>query len=157
MTDSLNELYRDIIMDHYRHPRGHKHLDDPTVTREGRNPSCGDELALELKIGHDKKVEDLSITCKGCAISVASGSMLSEMVKGKSLAEVKKIAQVVKAMLKGESKPAIDGLDLGELEALQGVKDFPVRIKCALLSWTTLVDSIESWEQKQGLKISSTE
>jgi nitrogen fixation NifU-like protein len=157
MTDSLNDLYRDIIMDHYRHPRGHKHLHDASVKGEGKNPSCGDEIELELKIDHDKKVEDLAITCKGCAISVASGSMLTEMVKGKSLGEVKKIALVVKAMLKGEKIPEMDELDLGDLEALQGVKDFPVRIKCALLSWSTLIDSIESWEHKQDVKVSSTE
>lgn len=156
MSDNLNELYRDIIMDHYRYPRGKKELEDASVKKNGINPTCGDEIELSLKINHDK-VEDLSITCKGCAISVASGSMLSELVKGKTLDEVKKIATVVKSMLKGEDDIDLGSLDLGDLEALQGVKDFPVRIKCALLSWTTLMDSIESWENNKNIKISSSE
>jgi nitrogen fixation NifU-like protein len=156
MSDPLNDLYRDIIMDHYRHPRGHKHIDHASVRSEGKNPSCGDEIELEIKINQDK-VQDLAITCKGCAISVASGSMLTELVRGKTLDEVKKIARIVKSMLKGENNPEMEGLDLGDIEALQGVKDYPVRIKCALLSWTTLVDSIESWEHNNNVKVSSTE
>ena len=156
MTDDLNELYRDIIMDHYRYPRGNKSLDDTSVKSEGKNPSCGDEIELSLKIDQDK-VKDLSVTCKGCAISVASGSMLSELVVGKNLDEVKKIAVVVKAMLKGDENPDLSKLELGDIEALKGVKDFPVRIKCALLAWTTLIDSIESWENSKEMTVSTTE
>ena len=156
MSDDLHDLYRDIIMDHYRSPRGKKELDNASVKSEGKNPSCGDELELSLKIDNNT-VKDLSISCRGCAISVASGSMLSELVVGKNLGEVKKIANVVKAMLKGEENPGLEKLDLGDLEALQGIKDFPVRIKCALLSWTTLIDSIKSWEDSEEFKISTTE
>jgi len=154
MTDSLNDLYRDIIMDHFRYPRGQKHLDKVDIKTEGKNPTCGDELELELKIDHDI-VEDVSVGCKGCAISIASGSILSELVKGKDLQEVKKIARHVKGMLKGENMS--DNFNLGDLEALKGVKDFPVRIKCALLSWTALIDGIDAWEHKEKAKVSSTE
>ena len=156
MSENLNSLYRDIIMDHYRYPRGKKHLEQASIKGEGKNPTCGDEIEMELKIDHDK-VEDLSIICKGCAISVASGSILSEIIKGKSLDEVKKIAGIVKSMLKGGQDDGSDGMSLGDLEALKGVKDFPVRIKCALLSWSTLMDSLKSWEDRGNIKISSTE
>jgi nitrogen fixation NifU-like protein len=154
MTDSLDDLYRDIILDHFRYPRGKKHLDKADIKAEGKNPTCGDELELELKIDHDK-VEDVSVGCKGCAISVASGSILSELIKGKSLQEVKAIARLVKGMLTGEDIP--NSANLGDLEALKGVKDFPVRIKCALLSWTALIDGIDAWEHKEKNKVSSTE
>lgn len=149
MTDSLDSLYRDIIMDHYRYPRGRKHIDHATVTSGGKNPSCGDEIELALEI-EQGRVKDVSVGCKGCAISVASASILSELVVGKSLEEVKKIALAVKAILKGEEDMAAIDFDLGDLKALQGVKNYPVRVKCALLAWTTLVDSVESWEHAKS-------
>ena len=154
MTDSLDELYRDIIMDHFRYPRGNKPLEKFTVENEGKNPTCGDELKMSLKIDNGV-VEDISVGCKGCAISVASGSILSELIKGKSVEEVRKIAAIVKAMLKGGDIP--DDFELGDLEAMRGVKDFPVRIKCALLSWTTLIDGVDSYEKKMKAKVSTTE
>jgi len=146
MTDNLNELYRDIIMDHYKYPRHRHKLDSPDITSEGKNPVCGDEIEMTLKIDGDQRIVDVGVECAGCAISVASGSMLSDIVNGKSLLEVKEIARTVKAILKGEE--VIDSsLDLGDLESLKGVRKFPVRIKCALLSWTALVDAIESFEK----------
>ena len=154
MTDSLDDLYRDIIIDHFRYPRGNKHLAKADIRTEGKNPTCGDELELELKIDHDI-VEDVSVGCKGCAISIASGSILSELIKGKDLQEVKAIARFVRGMLTGGNVP--DNFNLGDLEALKGVKDFPVRIKCALLSWTALIDGIDAWEHKEKNKVSSTE
>ena len=154
MTEHLDDLYRDILMEHYRFPRGKKRLEHPDITHEGQNPTGGDEIEISLELEGDQ-VKDISVSCVGCAISVASGSMLAEIIKGKSLPEVKRIATIIKAMLKGEEIP--EHLDLGDLEALQGVKKFPVRIKCALLSWTTLVDAIEATEKKQEAKVSSTE
>jgi nitrogen fixation protein NifU and related proteins len=154
MNEQLDDLYRDILLEHYRFPRGKKKLEHPDITNEGQNPTCGDEIEIALELEGDQ-VKDISVSCVGCAVSVASGSMLAEIIKGKSLAEVKKIAGVIKAMLKGEAIP--EHPDLGDLEALQGVKKFPVRIKCALLSWTTLVDAIEATEKRQEAKISSTE
>lgn len=154
MTEHLDDLYRDILMEHYRFPRGHKTLDHPDIVNEGQNPACGDEIEIALKIDDDR-VHDISVSCAGCAVSVASGSMLAEIIKGKSLAEVKRIATVIKAMLKGEEIPA--DMELGDLEALKGVKKFPVRIKCALLSWTTLIDAIEARETGEMAHVSSTE
>ena len=154
MSDNLDDLYRDIIMDHYKYPRGKNRIDDANVKNEGKNPVCGDEISVSLKLS-GSLVEDVSVNCMGCAISIASGSMLAETLKGKSIEEVKKIASVVKSLLKGE-EPSED-IDLGDLEALEGVRKFPVRIKCALLSWTTLVEGIEAWENGNVTYTSSGE
>ena len=154
MDDNLGDLYRDIIMDHYKYPRGNKKIEKSDVHREGKNPVCGDEIEVSIKV-KDNMVEDISVECVGCAISVASGSMLADTIKGKPLDEVKKIAKIVKSLLKGETID--ESVDLGDLEALEGVNKFPVRIKCALLSWTTLIDGIESLSEAETLTTSSTE
>lgn len=154
MTEPLDELYRDIIMDHYRYPRGRKEVADADVVNSGQNPVCGDQIKISIKVS-EGKVEDIGVDCMGCAISVASGSMLAETIKGKKLDEVKKIARTIKAILKGE--PTVEDIEIGEWEALSGVKNFPVRVKCALLSWTTLVDGIEALEKNETAKISTTE
>jgi nitrogen fixation NifU-like protein len=154
MSEKLSDLYRDILMEHYRFPRGHKDIDSPDIASEGQNPVCGDEIEIKLKMDGEQ-VKDISVNCVGCAVSVASGSMLAEIIEGKSLEEVKKIAAVVKALLTGEE---YDGdVDLGDLEALKGVKNFPIRIKCALLSWITLVNAIEARETGQVAGVSTTE
>ena len=156
MSDQLDQLYRDVIMEHYKFPRGHKDIDQADMANQGQNPSCGDEIDVKLKLDNGI-VKDVSVTCMGCAISVASGSMLAEIIEGKTLGEVKEIARIVKALLKGEETPEdIELSDLGDIEVLQGVRKFPVRIKCALLSWTTLVDAIDSYEEKDGTQIIST-
>lgn len=156
MSNPLDELYRDIIMDHYRYPRGQKKLDRADMSGEGNNPLCGDEIEVRLKLDGDT-VQDLSVGCRGCAISVASGSMLYEIVRGKSLDEVRQVAAVVKALIKGEALPPNINIDMGDLEALQGVRKFPVRVKCALLAWTTLTESIESFERQEVRHITTTE
>jgi len=154
MSDKLADLYRDILIEHYRYPRGHKDIIHPDLKNEGHNPTCGDDIEIKVKMDGDK-VKDVSVDCVGCAISVASGSMLAEMIEGKSIEEVKRIAGVVKAMLKGEDYD--ESIDLGDLEALRGVKKFPVRIKCALLSWTTLVGAISAGETNTSQQASTTE
>ncbi|MCK4655923.1 MAG: SUF system NifU family Fe-S cluster assembly protein [candidate division Zixibacteria bacterium] len=154
MTEQLDDMYRDIIMEHYRYPRGHKEISEPDLANQGHNPVCGDVTEIKLTLDGDR-IEDISVNCVGCAISVASGSMLADMIEGKTISDVRKIAEVVRALIKGEE---IDtDLDLGDLEALEGVRNFPVRIKCALLSWTTLVDAIEAREVGQTVEASTTE
>lgn len=155
MNDALDSLYREVVLDHYKNPRGKKKLAHVDIKNEGKNPMCGDEIEVEVELDGDR-VKDLSVSCAGCAISVASGSMLYEVIKGKSLDEVKKIARIVKAMLKGEEY-STDGIDLGDLDVLEGVRKFPVRIKCALLSWTTLVDALEGMENGKKASVSTTE
>ena len=154
MPDQLDDLYRDIIMDHFRSPRGQKKLTKVDVRNEGQNPVCGDHISVALKV-EDNHIEDIAVECMGCAISVASGSMLADVIKGKSLDDVRHYAEAIRAILKGEEAP--DGIDIGDLEALAGVRKFPVRIKCALLSWTTLIDALESLAVGKDAKISTTE
>lgn len=144
MSTQLDDMYRDVILDHYRFPRGKKALSHFDIQAEGMNPACGDEINLEVELDNGK-VKDLHVDCRGCAISVASGSMLAEISKGKSIEELKEFAAIVKKMLKGESVTLPK--NFGDLDALQGVKQFPVRIKCALLAWVTLISGIKNYEE----------
>ncbi len=153
-NDNLDDLYRDIVMDHYKSPRGKKGIQNADIVNEGKNPVCGDEIEVSMKV-NDGRVDDISVQCMGCAISIASGSMLAETIKGKPIDEVMKIARAVKAVLKGE-KPH-DEIDLGDLEALEGVKNFPVRIKCALLSWSTMIEGLEAWKNRKQAAVTTTE
>jgi len=144
MSDPLDDMYREVILDHYRSPRGKKPIKKKDIESEGKNPLCGDEIEMELDMDNNK-VKDVHVNCHGCAISVASGSMLAEYIKGKSLDEVKKIGDVVKKMLKGEVDNIPD--DLSDLDALKGVRNYPVRIKCALLAWMTLIEGVKNYEK----------
>ena len=152
----LDSLYRDTVLDHFRSPRGTKPLDRIDLSREGQNPVCGDKIKLSVKVSKDN-VEDIEVHCKGCAISVASASMLAELLPGKSKTEVLKLAEAFKQMMHGHPPPP--DLDMGDLDALEGVKKFPVRIKCALLAWMTMIDALRDAEADQGATpaITSTE
>lgn len=152
----LDALYRDTVLDHFRSPRGSKPLDRIDLSREGQNPVCGDKIELSLKMAGDN-VEDIEVHCKGCAISVASASMLAELLPGKSKAEVLKLAEAFKQMMHGHPPPA--DLDMGDLDALEGVKQFPVRIKCALLAWMTMIDALrdDASGKASSSSITSTE
>jgi SUF system NifU family Fe-S assembly protein len=152
MTPSLDDMYREIILDHYRSPRGKKPLEHSDITTKGQNPSCGDEISLDVEMT-DGVVKDVHVNCHGCAISVASGSMLAETVKGRSFEEVRRIAEIVRKMLKGEQVEIPD--DLGDIDALKGVRQFPVRIKCALLAWVTLIEGMKSYENGKS-EVSTT-
>ena len=142
----LEDLYREIILDHYRTPRNRGELDPPAVRAEGHNPLCGDEIQVYLDVA-DGVVADIKVSGQGCSISQSSASMMSQAVKGKSLREVHALVRRFKGMMSIEDLEA-DGDDdavevkLGDLEALQGVVKFPVRIKCATLSWNTLLAAI---------------
>ena len=144
---SLEELYREVILDHYRNPRHEGSLENPDAHAEGNNPLCGDEISLDLAIT-DGRVTDVAVLGRGCSISQASASMMASAVDGKSLDEIGELTHRVKALLSiEEGDPGIDperpGAALGDLEALQGVKQFPVRIKCADLAWTTLSEALD--------------
>jgi len=135
----LEDLYRDIILDHYRNPQGAAAILRPDHRADGQNPLCGDECSVALALRGDR-VEAVEYRARGCSISVASGSMMAGEIKGRNLAEVRALEAAVKAMLQGKGKdPA---LDLGDLEALEGVSKFPVRVKCALLPWSTLLEAM---------------
>jgi nitrogen fixation NifU-like protein len=145
----LEDLYREIILDHYRTPRNRGELaTPPAVTALGHNPLCGDEIQVYLDV-RDGIVQDVKVGGQGCSISQSSASMMSQAVKGKSLAEVKALVRRFKGMMSIEDAEAAeaDGDDidvkLGDLEALQGVVKFPVRIKCATLAWNTLIQALD--------------
>jgi len=143
---SLDELYREVILDHYRNPRHRGSLSGPHIHAEGQNPSCGDEFFLDLII-EDGIVKDVAINGQGCSISQASGSMMADKIVGMSVEDVRDVAHKFKTMMtieEGENPvdPDRPGSVLGDLEALQGVRKFPVRIKCADLAWTTLQDAL---------------
>ncbi len=143
---NLDELYRSVILDHYRNPRRKGTLSGPHVHAEGTNPSCGDEFFLDLVV-EGGTVVDAAMQGQGCSISQASGSMMMDAIVGKSVSDVEDIAHKFKLMMtieEGENPVDEDrpGSVLGDLEALQGVRKFPVRIKCADLAWATLADAL---------------
>jgi nitrogen fixation protein NifU and related proteins len=158
----LEDLYREIILDHYRHPRNRGELDAPPAQRvEGFNPLCGDEVVVYLDVDDSGAITDIKINGQGCSISQSSASMMSAAVKGKSAADTRRLIRAFKALMSiheqkldgdgnetGESEAVAPDPDvqLGDLEALQGVVRFPVRIKCATLSWNTLAQALDEAE-----------
>ena len=137
----MDELYEAIILDHYRSPRNTATVEEPDIDLEVNNPFCGDEFHIQLKVDDDS-VSQVGITGRGCAISQASASLLAELVKGKSASEVESAVDAVRRLLKGEEITDAEADILGDIEALGGVRKFPVRIKCALLSWVGLGDAL---------------
>ncbi len=152
----LEDLYREIILDHYRTPRNRGELPVPPARHaEGHNPLCGDEITVYLDVdtsGDVATVSDVKVSGQGCSISQSSASMMSAAVKGKTVPEVQALVRKFKGMMSietdddGDDESATDDSDvsLGDLEALQGVVKFPVRIKCATLAWNTLTEALES-------------
>ena len=143
----LDELYRELILDHYKNPRHHEPLPHPDVVAEGYNPLCGDEIEMTLTFAGDT-LTDIGIAGRGCSISQASGSMMSDLVLGKSLSEIRHLTGEFKEMMTNSDAPVPE--DLGDLESLQGVAKFAVRVKCATLAWHTLADGIEQHEKGDG-------
>lgn len=148
----LEDLYREIILDHYRNPRNRGELATPPAHRvEGFNPLCGDEIVLYLDVDAAGAVQDLKIGGQGCSISQSSASMMTAAVKGRSVDEAREMIKAFKAMMsihEQELEGAEDDVEgpevkLGDLEALRGVVKFPVRIKCATLSWNTLAQGLD--------------
>ncbi len=140
MDGPMDALYREVVLDHHRRPRGAEPLDDYDVQAAGKNPSCGDEVTLQVRFGDADRIEAVGVLSQGCAISTSSGSMMAELIEGRSIGEVKELADRFKHVMHGDEFPT--DVDLGDLEALEGVKKFPVRIKCALLPWITLLDAV---------------
>jgi nitrogen fixation NifU-like protein len=143
----LEDLYREIILDHYRTPRNRGELPPPAAHAVGHNPLCGDEIDVYLQVEGDT-VTDVKVGGQGCSISQSSASMMSQAVKGRSVAEVRALVRRFKGMMsieeelpEGEQAAEVE-VKLGDLEALQGVVKFPVRIKCATLAWNTLIEAL---------------
>ena len=149
--DEIDDLYREVILHHYRNSRNKARIEDPDIEYDGFNPFCGDEVVLQLKLQDDHDhVGNASFHGQGCSISQASASMMTDLLKGRTLEEAERLSEVFRQMMHGQ-EPSEEELEgMGDLEALQGVRKFPVRIKCALLAWATLEDGIQQYRQQQG-------
>ncbi|HXJ31786.1 MAG TPA: SUF system NifU family Fe-S cluster assembly protein [Gemmatimonadales bacterium] len=145
MTD-LSDLYQQIIVEHNRAPRNFKKLAHPTREAEGANPLCGDQIKLEVELAGDR-IADIGFQGSGCAISQASASLLTGVVQGKTTAEAQALFKAVHTMLTSPPGTTVDTSGLGKLAALAGVRQFPVRVKCASLPWHTLRAALESAAQ----------
>ena len=142
----LKELYQEIILDHGKNPRNKKKCNNFNRDAEGYNPLCGDKVHVFLKINSNKKVEDISFEGEGCAISMASASIMTETIKGKDFNIAKKIILEFLNMIKEGSKMRINSLDNDQnttMMSLSGVKQFPMRVKCATLAWHTLMSAAD--------------
>ena len=143
MSD-LADLYQDVILDHSRHPRNFGHPDDSNREAQGNNPLCGDRVTVYLHIDGEV-IAGASFEARGCAISLASASMMTEMVKGRTVAEARDLFDRFHRLVTEEDG---DGDGLNELEALSGVREFPMRIKCATLPWHTMTAAIDRLDEE---------
>jgi nitrogen fixation NifU-like protein len=146
---TMEDLSREIILDHYQNPRNHGRLEHPTLANRGHNPLCGDEI--EISIGIDEpsdSISDISFTGRGCSISQASASMMTELVKGEKLADAEeRVLRFTQQMADRKAPAELEQ----ELDALQGVKKYPARVKCALLPWTTLRETVDMYRHREPL------
>ena len=143
--DALDALYKEVILDHYQNPRNRALLPDPTVATEGFNPICGDQLTLQLKL-EEGKITGVGLQGKGCAISQSSASMMTEAIQNHSHEEAEQLADAFREFMTADQRPQTD---LGDLEVLEGVRQFPVRIKCATLAWHTLQEALKEYRSGQ--------
>jgi nitrogen fixation NifU-like protein len=134
-SNNLDMLYRRVIMDHYKKPRNRGVLEEGNLTINMNNPTCGDRIQLTMKVDNGI-VNDVKYEGEGCSISMSSASMMTQAIKGKKVEEALKLAEVFSNMMQG--KEYDEDLDLGDIEALQGVSKFPARIKCATLAWKAM-------------------
>jgi nitrogen fixation protein NifU and related proteins len=138
----LSDLYGEVLLDHYKLPRHKGRLEHPTLTVEGTNPLCGDELTFDLEFEGDK-LKAVMFSGKGCAISMASASMLTETLTGKTVHEIEEWIARFKDFIREGKSPG--GVDMGDMESLAGISKLPVRVKCAALPWTTLEEAINRY------------
>jgi nitrogen fixation protein NifU and related proteins len=142
----LKELYQEIILDHGKNPRNKGKCQGYTNEAKAHNPLCGDKIHIYLKLNNEKKIEDLSFEGEGCAISLASASILTELTKGKDLSFLKKISEDFLNMIKNKTKITLNSLtedQMTTIKSLSGVQEFPMRVKCATMAWHTLLSAIE--------------
>jgi len=144
--DDLQELYQELIVDHSKRPRNARKPEGSNYHAEGYNPLCGDRLTLYLKV-EDGVIKDVGFEGKGCAISTASASLMSEALKGQPVEQAKVIFETFHYMLTGPRDPQNAGKDLGKLAVFSGVRDFPTRVKCATLAWHTLKSALENKDE----------
>jgi nitrogen fixation NifU-like protein len=144
IDESLRELYQDVILDHSKHPRHFGPLEHATHNADGLNPLCGDRITVHLKLDAENRIADITFEGRGCAISQASASLMTDLLKGRSVAEAEKLMDGFLHLVKGEE--GVTGLAEDDLETLQvmaGVSAFPMRVKCATLAWHTMKSALE--------------
>jgi nitrogen fixation NifU-like protein len=144
MDQSLRELYQEVILDHSRHPRHFGRLEHPTHKAEGFNPLCGDRVDVTLVLGEDRRVTDIKFTGKGCAISQASASLMTEMLAGRTLEEARNLMDGFLHLVKGEEAQGLTPDDRDHLDVMSGISEFPMRVKCATLAWHTFKNAVET-------------
>ena len=147
--DQLDDLYREVILDHYRKPRNRISLPKSDVEYAEYNPICGDQVILQLKLDNNR-IGQAGFQGQGCSISQASASMMTEVLSGKTLEEAEGIAEIFRRMLQGRAGSKDELANLGDLTALEGVRRFPVRVKCALLACGALEQGIEEYRAATG-------
>ena len=142
----LRELYQDIILDHGRHPRNFRKIEHPTHSAQGHNPLCGDRVTMYLKVDANDRIADIAFEGKGCAISQASASLMTDMIVGRTVAEAEKLMGGFLNLVKGEEVEGLNEDDRERLDVMAGVSAFPMRVKCATLAWHTMKSALESGE-----------
>ena len=143
MDQSLRELYQEVILDHSRHPRHFGPLADATHTGEGYNPLCGDRVKIHLAVDAQNRIKDIAFEGKGCAISQASASLMTDMLVGRSVEEAEALMGGFLHLVKGEGANGLAEEDRERLEVLGGISEFPMRVKCATLAWHTMKSALE--------------
>jgi len=145
----LDQLYRQVIMDHYKAPRNRGEIKGDALTVNLNNPTCGDRIQLQMVV-KDGKITDAKFLGEGCSISLASASMMTEVIIGKSVEDALKLAAIFSDLIQGKEYDK-ESFDLGDIEALRGVSKFPARIKCATLAWKALEKGLKQGEEPQGM------
>jgi nitrogen fixation NifU-like protein len=146
MDQSLRELYQEVILDHSRHPRHFGRLEHATNTAQGYNPLCGDRVSVFLIVGKDERIADVKFEGKGCAISQASASLMTDMIVGRTVAEAEQLMAGFLNLVKGENVEGLNDDDRERLDVMAGVSAFPMRVKCATLAWHTMKSALEGGE-----------
>ena len=150
MDPSLRELYQEVILDHSRHPRHFGVLDNATHRAEGHNPLCGDRVTVMLALDEQGRVADIKFQGKGCAISQASASMMTELLAGRTIEEAEKLMEDFLHLVKGEDAKNLSPDDREHLDVMSGISEFPMRVKCATLAWHTFKNAVEEGDVKAG-------
>jgi nitrogen fixation protein NifU and related proteins len=146
MIEELDELYREVILEHFRQPRNRGNIPGAQILAQGSNPLCGDEVTFSIELDGEK-IKKVCFDGKGCAISQAAASMFTDQIQGKTLVEAEALILAMKKIMQGDEHGL--PVDIGDLESLVGVRKFPVRVKCAALSWNVVGQGISEYKSKQ--------
>ncbi len=148
MQQELRELYQQVILDHNKSPRNFRKIENPTVTLEGNNPLCGDNVTIYILLDEDKSIKDISFQGSGCAISKASASLMTSILKGKTVEEAEKLFHKFHDLVTDKLGDNFNLEEFGKLAVFAGVREFPARVKCASLTWHTMMNALHNKSEK---------